>query len=219
VHKHDDRDKGEKISQDRGGYCWCLVLQCYECMLMHIRIPSWCSIRCLFIRVWILSCCYTALTWVNMVHVGDKQLIWVWCNSSMNTALLALETSVDTFLWFGSVYRYLWNVLVFGSTWYVWKYPGLSPGVIWTDDLSSKPVFGQKQSNLFELVISKFWGWTTHMFREDKNLICLQAIKVYPNVTPSYVLMRSNRRGLWWICNESKPLPAYTKGWWAYGTF
>jgi hypothetical protein len=38
----------------------------------------------------------------------------------------------------------------------------------------------------------------------------LQAIKICSDVTLSYVLMQSDRRGLWWICNEFKPLPAYT---------
>ena len=132
-----------------------------------------------------LSCCYPALTWVSMVHLGDKQLTWVWCNVPMNTALLALETSVDAFLWFGSVYEYLQNVLVYGRTWYVW----------------------------IVVIISEYWdwNWTTCMKTNEKILICLQAIKIHSNVTPSYALMRSNRRGLWWIFNEFKPLPAYTK--------
>jgi hypothetical protein len=41
-------------------------------------------------------------------------------------------------------------------------------------------------------------------------LICSLAIKIHSDVTPSYAMMRSDRRGLWWICNEFKPLPAYT---------
>jgi hypothetical protein len=55
--------------------------------------------------------------------------------------------------------------------------------------------------------------WTTCMKMNEKILICLQAIKIHSDVTPSYALtlMRSDRRGLWWICNEFKPLPAYTK--------
>ena len=103
----------------------------------------------------------------------------------MNTALLALETNVDAFLWFGSVYEYLQNVLVHGRTWYVW----------------------------IVVIISEYWdwNWTTCMNTNEKILICLQAIKIHSDVTPSYALMRSNRRGLWWICNEFKPLPAYTK--------
>jgi hypothetical protein len=131
------------------------------------------------------SCCYPALTWVSMVHLGDKQLTWVWCNVPMNTALLALETSVDAFLWFGSVYEYLQNVLVYGRTWYVW----------------------------IVVIISEYWdwNWTTCMKTNETILICLQAIKIHSDVTPLYALMRSTRRGLWWICNEFKPLPAYTK--------
>ena len=38
------------ISCNRGD--WSLVLQCYECMLMHIWIiGSWCSIRCLILGI------------------------------------------------------------------------------------------------------------------------------------------------------------------------
>ena len=62
--------KGRKISQDRGGYCWCLV-PWYECMLMHIAgIPSWCSIRRLFIRVrlWVVA----TLPWLELAWY-----IWV----------------------------------------------------------------------------------------------------------------------------------------------
>ena len=58
--------KGRKFSQDRGGYCWCLVpWYWYECMLMHIGIPSWCSIRCLFIRVrlWVVATLLCLLAW------------------------------------------------------------------------------------------------------------------------------------------------------------
>ncbi len=103
----------------------------------------------------------------------------------MNTALLALETSIDAFLWFGSVYEYLQNVLVYGRTWYVW----------------------------IVVIISEYWDWkwTTCMKMNEKILISLQAIKIHSDVTPSYALMRSDRRELWWICNEFKPLPAYTK--------
>jgi hypothetical protein len=132
-----------------------------------------------------LSCCYPALTWVSMVHLGDKQLTWVWCNVPMNTALLALETSIGAFLWFVSVYEYLQNRLVYGRTWYAW----------------------------IVVIISEYWDWnrTTCMKTNEKILICLHAIKIHSDVTPSYALMWSNRRGLWWICNEFKPLPAYTK--------
>ncbi len=63
------------------------------------------------------------------------------------------------------------------------------------------------------LIISEYWdwNWTTCMKTNKKILICLQAIKIHSDVTPSYALMRSNRRGLLWICNEFKPLPAHTK--------
>ncbi len=47
------------------------------------------------------------------------------------------------------------------------------------------------------------WNWNVS--------ICLLAIEIHSDVTPSYVLMWSNRRELWWICNEFKALPAYTK--------
>jgi hypothetical protein len=49
------------------------------------------------------------------------------------------------------------------------------------------------------------------MKTNENILICLQAIKIHSDVTPSYALMWSNRRGQSWICNEFKPLPAYTK--------
>jgi hypothetical protein len=91
----------------------------------------------------------------------------------------------------GSVYKtvylyewYLQNVLVYGRTWYIW----------------------------IVVIISEYWdwNWTTCMETNEKILICLQAIEIHSDVTSSYALMRSYRRGLWWICNESKPLPAYT---------
>ncbi len=73
----------------------------------------------------------------------------VQCSNDCSTACLVMRNKF--FLWFGSVYEYQWNVLVFGLTCDVWKFPGLSPGVIWTDDLSSKPVFGRKQSQCLYL--------------------------------------------------------------------
>ena len=83
-----------------------------------------------------------------------------------------------------SVYEYLQNVLVYGRTWYI----------------------------RIVVIISEYWdyNWTTCMETNEKILICLQAIKIHSDATSSYALMRSYRRGLWWICNESKPLPAYT---------
>ena len=83
-----------------------------------------------------------------------------------------------------SVYEYLQNVLVYGRTWYI----------------------------RIVVIISEHWdcNWTTCMETNEKILICLQAIEIHSDVTPSYAMMRSDRRGLWWICNESKPLPAYT---------
>ena len=120
-----------------------------------------------------------------MVYLGDEQLIWVWCKVPMNTALLALETRVDTFLWFGSVYEtvylyewYLQNVLVYGRTWYIW---------------------------IVVVIISEYWdwNWTTCMETNEKILICLQAIKNHSDATPSYALMWSYRRGLWRIRRDS----------------
>ena len=83
-----------------------------------------------------------------------------------------------------SVYEYLQNVLVYGQIWYIW----------------------------IVVIISEYWdwNWTTCMKTNEKILTCLQAIEIHSDVTPSYAMMRSDRRGLWWICNEFKPLPAYT---------
>jgi hypothetical protein len=96
----------------------------------------------------------------------------------MNTALLALETRVEAFLWFGS---------------YV---VGYGPDIIW------------------EYVVTGYlrvWDCTTMIWNENEIvLICSLAIVIHSDVTPSYAMMRSDRRGLWWICNEFKPLPAYT---------
>jgi len=81
-------------------------------------------------------------------------------------------------------YEYLQNVLVYGRIWYIW----------------------------IVVIISEYWdwNWTTCMKTNEKILTCLQAIEIHSDVTPSYAMMRSDRRGLWWICNEFKPLPAYT---------
>ena len=83
-----------------------------------------------------------------------------------------------------SVYEYLQNVLVYGRTWYI----------------------------RIVVIISEYWdwNWTTCMKTNEKILTCLQAIEIHSDVTPSYAMIRSDRRGLWWICNEFKPLPAYT---------
>ena len=90
-----------------------------------------------------------------------------------------------------SVYEYLQNVLVYGRIWYIW----------------------------IVVIISEYWDWncTTCMKTNEKILTCLQAIKIHSDVTPSYAMMWSDRRELWWICNEFKPLPAYTTmvvSWW-----
>jgi hypothetical protein len=65
-------------------------------------------------------------------------------------------------------------------------------------------VYGRTWYIWIVVIISEYWDWkwTTYMKTNDKIL---------SDVTPSYALMRSNRRGLWWIYNEFKPLPAYTK--------
>ncbi len=83
-----------------------------------------------------------------------------------------------------SEYEYLQNVLVYGRIWYIW----------------------------IVVIISEYWdwNWTTWMKTNEKILTCLQAIGIHSDVTPSYTMMWSERRGLWWICNEFKPLPAYT---------
>ena len=83
-----------------------------------------------------------------------------------------------------SVYEYLQNVLVYGHIWYIW----------------------------IVVIISEYWdwNWTTCMKTNENILTCLQAIEIHSDVTPSYAMIRSDRRGLWWICNEFKPLPAYT---------
>ncbi len=187
VHKQGDRDEDGNISQDRGGYCCYLVLQCYECMLMHIWIPSWYSIRCLFIwvRIWVV----VTLPWLELAWY-----IWV-TNSWYKYGAMFQWTqhcspwkqALTRFLWFGSVYEYLQDMLVYGRTWHVW----------------------------IVVIISEYWdwNWATFMNINEKILICLQAIKIHSDVTPSYALMQSNRRGLWWICNEFKPLPAYLKWW------
>ena len=84
-----------------------------------------------------------------------------------------------------SVWMIPTNVLVYGRTWYIW---------------------------IVVVIISEYWdwNWTTCMETNEKILICLQAIKIHSDATSSYALMQSYRRGLWWISNESKPLPAYT---------
>ena len=55
------------------------------------------------------------------------------------------------------------------------------------------------------VIISEYWdwNWTTCMETNEKILICLQAIKNHSDATPSYALMWSYRRGLWWIRRDS----------------
>ncbi len=48
------------------------------------------------------------------------------------------------------------------------------------------------------------WNWTTCMKRNEKILTCLQAIEIHSDVTPSYAMMRSDRRGLETAMNTKK---------------
>ncbi len=58
---------------------------------------------------------------------------------------------------------------------------------------------------------SGYWDCTTMIWNGNEIvLICSLAIEIHSDATPSYAMMQSDRRGLWWICNEFKPLPAYT---------
>jgi hypothetical protein len=98
-----------------------------------------------------------------------------------------------------SIWKHMntYEVPVYWCTWYTWQCLGLQPQC----DMRQVSCFG----NLWD------WDWTTIMNRNEHALICLLAIKIHSNVTPSCALIRSDRRGLWWIWNEFKPLPAYTK--------
>ena len=91
-----------------------------------------------------------------------------------------IHLGVEAFLWFGSY------VASYGSE-VIWEYVVLD--------------------------ISGWWDSTTMIWYGNESVsICLLtwAIVIHSDVTPSYAMMRSDRRGLWWICNEFKPLPAYT---------
>ncbi len=90
-----------------------------------------------------------------------------------------------------------YEVPVYWCTWYIWQCLGLQPRC----DIRQVSCIG----NLWD------WDWTTIMNRNEHVYICMLAIEIHSDVTPSHALMRSDRRGLWWICNEFKPLPAYTK--------
>jgi hypothetical protein len=113
MYKHDDRDLGQtsdrvhmslwivtarKIWMSHDRMLWVHVNAHWNTKLVFNPMPVHSGM--------VMCCCYPALTWVSMVYLGDKQMIWVWCKVPMNTALLALETRVDAFLlWFGSVYE------------------------------------------------------------------------------------------------------------------
>ncbi len=117
----------------------------------------------------------------------------VQCSNDCSTAHLGMRNKF--FLWFGSVYEYLWNVLVFGRTWYVWKFPGLSPRVIWTDDLSSRPVFGQKQSRC--------------LYLGTKILYCCPAVTTWVSMamaTLSDSDMCTVQTCLWWVQHWSSEM-------------
>ncbi len=112
MYKHNDRDLGTNLqpsayvtimcdarrlwmSQDRGD--WSLILQCYDCMLIHIWILScWCSVRCLWHGLNIQE------RWVGLptgiVHgfpVGSWSLSSIW--EHMNT--YARCQSIDTMVY------------------------------------------------------------------------------------------------------------------------
>jgi hypothetical protein len=184
--------KGRKISQDRGGYCWCLIPQWYECMLMHIGIPSWCSIRCLFIRVRLWVVAVATLPWLELAWY-----IWV------------------TNRWYEYGVKFRWTQHC--SPWKQELTPSCDLEVymkqficIWIPTKRAgrwtHMVYLNCCNHLWVLILEL----NNCMKTNEKILTCLQAIEIHSDVTPSYAMMRSDRRGLWWICYEFKPLPAYT---------
>ncbi len=158
---------------------------------MHIGIPSWCSIRCLFIRVrlWVVA----TLPWLELAW-------YIWVTNS----------------WYEYGAKFWWTQHC--SPWKQELMPSCDLGVymkqlicIWIPTKCTG-VYGRIWYIWIVVIISEYWdwNWTTCMKTNEKILTCLQAIKIHSDVTPSYAMMRSDTRGLWWICNEFKPLPAYT---------
>jgi hypothetical protein len=182
--------KGRKISQDRGGYCWCLIPQWYECMLMHIGRPSWCSIRCLFIRVRLWVVAVATLPWLELAWY-----IWV------------------TNRWYEYGVKFRWTQHC--SPWKQELTPSCDLEVymkqficIWIPTKRAgrwtHMVYLNCCNHLWVLILEL----NNCMKTNEKILTCLQAIEIHSDATPSYAMMRSDRRGLWWICYEFKPLPA-----------
>ena len=132
----------------------------------------------------VMSCCYPALL----------ELAWyIWVTNSWYEYGAKFRWTQHCLPWkqeltpscdlgvYETVYLYEWylqNVLVYGRTWYIW---------------------------IVVVIISEYWdwNWTTCMETNEKILICLQAIKIHSDATPSYALMWSYRRGLWRIRRDS----------------
>ena len=138
-------------------------------------------------------CCDPALTWVHMIFGWQTDdMSMVQSSDEHSTARPGNKSWRLPVIWKCiwnclSVYEYLQNVLVYGRIWYIW----------------------------IVVIISEYWdwNWTTCMKTNEKILTCLQAIEIHSDVTPSLAMMRSNRRGRWWICNECKPY-LLTQQWW-----
>ena len=76
------------MSHDRG--CWGLILQCYECMSMHMLLRCWCSIQCLPALVKILSVILSA-SLPNLLKMSASHLshLWIPCRNSTRIFVLA----------------------------------------------------------------------------------------------------------------------------------
>ncbi len=104
-----------------------------------------------------------------------------WYNAPMDAALLILNMRNEIFLWFGSVYEYLrradlWMHMVCLKISWIGSRGDLNRWLVFKAYVWPKAI----KLVWIILVIPKYWGWTTQMFRKEKVLICLQAIKVCP---------------------------------------
>ena len=118
-------------------------------------------------------CCYPALTWVRMVYLGDKQMIWVWCKVPMNTALLALETRVDAFLWFGKCIQNSLSVWMIptkrAGLWTHMVYMNCCWNHLWVLRLELNNMYGNewKDSDLLASNQDSFWCDSIICFDEE----------------------------------------------------
>ncbi len=131
----------------------------------------------------------------STLHDRQKRLTWL---ILLNVVCLCMESLENESWSLHLIWKHMntYEVPVYWCTWYIWKCLGFQA----RSDVRRLSCSG----NLWVLRLDNNYEW------EWKCLDLPSSDQICSDVTPSYALMQSDRRGLQWICNEFKPLPAST---------